>query len=366
MDLSNLLNTGLRCAGQLLRVKRSLASLLRLSGGSRSDSVLGYFIRSFVERSYFSECTNVHNLPEIFHYWSVKYLRPKFEAHGFLHMDMFFTRYLERCFARDDDRLRRFISIGSGNGESEVNIAKLLIDHGHENFTIECLDINKDMLERSQKHAAESGVAEKIIPLRADFNDWTPAHIYDAVMANQALHHVTRLEHLFASVGKALGSQGCFIVSDIIGRNGHLRWPETLPIIQEFWEELPDEYRFNQALRRYERNFRNDGNSDLWNFEGVRAQDILPLSVKCFHFDFFSGFANIIDPFIDRAFGHHFDVHRQWDRDFIDRVHARDESEMFSGRIKPTHMLAVMRNDGPGERCFVDGLSPEQSIREVR
>jgi SAM-dependent methyltransferase len=239
------------------------------------------------------------------------------------------------------------------------------MDRGHENFIFECLDINQNMLDRSQKLAAEAGVGEKVIPLRGDFNNWSPAHEYDGVIANQSLHHVSELEHLFDAIKEALGPHGRFITSDIIGRNGHQRWPEAVPIIQEFWQELPDEYRFNQILQRPEKKIKTSENLYRWNFEGIRAQDILFLSVERFHFDFFAGFANIIDPFIDRSFGHHFDVNSAWDREFIDRVHARDEAEILSGRITPTHMLAVMCSHGPGERCFVDGLSPEQCIRKI-
>jgi len=39
-------------------------------------------------------------------------------------------------------------------------------------------------------------------------------------------------------------------------------------------------------------------------------------------------------------------VDRLWDREFIDRVHERDEAELAAGRIKPAHMFAVMHTGG--------------------
>ena len=72
------------------------------------------------------------------------------------------------------------------------------------------------------------------------------------------------------------------------------------------------------------------------------SQDILPLLLSQFRFKLFFGFANVIEPFVDRTFGYNFDASAPWDRSFIDSVHQRDEAEIFSGRIKPTHMLAVM------------------------
>ena len=114
-------------------------------------------------------------------------------------------------------------------------------------------------------------------------------------------------------------------------------------------------------LRRTEQRFL-DWDCSTSGFEGVRAQDILPLCVERFGFDLFIGFANVIDPFIDRGFGPNFDADAPWDRAFIDRVHARDEAEIRAGRVKPTHMFAVMTR-GPGAGVHHDGLSPADAIR---
>jgi hypothetical protein len=48
-----------------------------------------------------------------------------------------------------------------------------------------------------------------------------------------------------------------------------------------------------------------------------------------------------------------------------DRVHARDEEELAAGRIKPTHMFAVMRNIAVNARIFAGNLSPAQAIRDT-
>lgn len=113
-----------------------------------------------------------------------------------------------------------------------------------------------------------------------------------------------------------------------------------MQIIQEYWRELPKPYRFNLQLRRRERSF-EDWDCSWESFEGIRAQDILPLLIERFDFEFFFAFGNLIDPFIDRGFGPHFDPARDWDRDFIDRVQRRDEAEMRSGAITPTHMQHI-------------------------
>lgn len=141
------------------------------------------------------------------------------------------------------------------------------------------------------------------------------------------------------------------------------RLPEALEIVQEYWRELPEPYRYNVQLRRHEAEFGN-WDCSVVGFEGIRAEDILPLAVQRFGFDLFIGYGNLVDPFIDRGFGPHFDPQRDWDRDFIDRVHVRDEAEMLAGRITPTHMLAVMRRDRSAVPEVWKHLTPSFCLRQ--
>ena len=345
-------------AATLLRAR--FRTLLRAIGGKvRSPN---YRSRLAQELGRFRDEIDANVLPPIFHYWSNRYLRPKLESFGFSHPDAGFVKYAHECLTRAPAGPARIVSIGAGSCDTEVGIACALKEAGHREFVIECLDVNPDTLERGRKLADQRGVAAHIAPLQADFNDWRPSARYDAILANQSLHHVVELEKLFEAVAGALAPHGRFIVSDMIGRNGHQRWPEALVLVQEFWRELPERYRYNRQLRRMEHSF-GDWDCSVSGFEGVRAQDILPLLIERFDFDVFIGFANIIDPFIDRGFGHNFDADAAWDRGFIDRVHERDEAEITSGRIKPTHIFAVLTTQPPGERHFHARMTPEQAIR---
>jgi len=62
----------------------------------------------------------------------------------------------------------------------------------------------------------------------------------------------------------------------------------------DVWRELPDKYKFNHGMKRIEKTFPNTDYS-VAGFEGIRAQDILPLLTRRFHFELFVGFANIVD-----------------------------------------------------------------------
>jgi SAM-dependent methyltransferase len=260
---------------------------LRSLGAAARD--LDYRFRTLTERLRFGRCPTVHALPDIFHYWSNRYLRPKLEAFGTSYPEAFFLKHLERGRAK----------------------------------------------------AAAAGVSEHIAIAPVDLNRWRPTVRFDAVIANQSLHHIVALEPLFDGVARSLAPHVLFIVSDMIGRNGHKRRPEALAIVEEFWRELPDTHQFDRQRRKQHRDY-PDVDCASRGFDGIRSQDILPLLVERFAFDVFIGFANAIDPFVDRSFGPNFSVDRDWDRDFIDRVHAQDEAAILSGAITPTHMLAAM------------------------
>ena len=314
----------------------------------RASLPTGQRARLAAELDRFRDDADVHALPAVFHYWSNRYLRPKLEAIGAADPDEFFAKFLLQCYERCGDGTRRFVSLGAGNCDTEVRLARSLIDAGCRDFTIECLELNDAMLDRGRRQAETEGVGAHVLPLQGDFNRWRPHRRFDGVVANHSLHHVSALERLFDTVCASLAPHAAFIVSDMIGRNGHQRWPEALAIVREFWRELPPSYRYNHQLRRQETEFL-DWDCSTSGFEGIRAQDVLPLLVERFDFDVFLGFANAIDPFVDRGFGPNFSVESSWDRGFIDRVHARDESELSAGRLKPTHMFAVMRSPDDGQ-----------------
>jgi SAM-dependent methyltransferase len=314
------------------------------------------------EISRYADVKNVHDLPPIFHFWSNKYLLPMCQDCGFSGIDNFFAKYLLEAVRCSENPVPRIISIGAGNCDLEIRVAKLLKESGLNLFSFECLELNQHMLGRGKEQSLSEGVAEHMTFTECDFNAWKPTGIYAGIMANHSLHHVVNLEGLLDNVLFSLESTGKFVVSDMIGRNGHQRWPEALEILERFWQELPDSYRYHHLLKRHEPSYINwDCSSE--GFEGIRAQDILPLLVERFDFQLFMGFANVIGPLIDRGFGHNFDTNAEWDRDFIDRVHAADEDGFRSGILKPTQMLAVMTPVPSTNHLYSRGISPKMAVR---
>jgi SAM-dependent methyltransferase len=305
---------------------------------------------------------NVHDLPEIFHYWSNKYLVPKYRQFEFGNPREFYRLYMSKACREQGDKPLWFLSIGAGNCDTEIEVIEPLRAAGVRNFVLECLDINPHMLDRGRSLAQQKQLSETVSFTQADINLWRPKQQYAIIMANQALHHFLELELLFDKVYDALTPDGLFLSDDIIGRNGHMRWPEALVLVNGLWSGLTEKYRYNQQLKRLEIEF---GNWDCSKegFEGVRAQDILPLLVKKFDFELFVGFANLIDIFIDRSFGHNFDPKNPADLNFIDKVHFMDEDNIERGTIKPTHMTAAMVKDKARKPKTYKHLTPEFCVR---
>ncbi len=282
----------------------------------------------------------VNDLPEIFHYWSNKHLVPKFTPHGFSNPDEFFAFYAAKAI--ENKAKSHILSIGAGNCDTEVRLAQALKQQGFEHFTIHCMDINKMMFERGLELAKSCGVEQHLSFLLADFNLWQAERTFDMVLANQSLHHVVELEHLFSQIKLAMADGSYFVTSDMIGRNGHMRWPEALKVLKPIWQTMPDRYKYNHAFKRKEKKYINHDCSTQ-GFEGIRAQDILPLLKENFEFELIIPFANLVTVFIDRPFGPNFDVNKPEDLAFIDKIHNLDEQNFQDNIYQPTQMVAAMQ-----------------------
>jgi SAM-dependent methyltransferase len=311
----------------------------------------------------YRDVANVHELPAIFHYWANKYLRPKLELLGFTSPDDFYIQYITRIAQSNASQPCKILSLGAGNCDTEVHLSELLRNAGIGNFIFHCLEINPQMLARGRRLARERKFLSHFAFIETDINSWDAKISYDIVIANQSLHHIVELELVFDKIRGCLRDSGFFLTNDMIGRNGHLRWPEALELVQACWTLLDEKHKWNHALKRHEATYEN-WDCSLEGFEGIRSQDILPLLTKHFQFDCFIGFSNAINVFVDRAFGHNFDVSSERDCYFIDFVSHLDDYFIEAGKLKPTQMIAAMRKTGQSPARVYKHLTPAFCIRE--
>ncbi len=308
--------------------------------------------------------TQLPELPEIFHYWSNKFLAAEMSRFGFSNSQDFFFHHTKTYLNESTKQQVKILSIGSGDCAFEIGMAQKLLQWQISNFVFECLDFSEESLQKGREAAALAGLSEYFHFTCEDLNSWRPFRKYGIVLASNSFNSLWNLEGIFDSVKRALKKGGLFIVAELIGRNGRMCWPEALDALKPFWDELPESYRYNRVLERQETQFINH-DASREGFEALRTQDVLPLLLERFNFRLFFPYVSITFVFIDRSFGHNFDVEADWDRDFVDRVHLRDETGLQSGELKPTCMLAVLTNRPAETVLRHPALTPQKCVRKV-
>ncbi len=305
---------------------------------------------------------NIHELPEIFHYWSNRYLVSMLET-VFGESDLFeiFANEISAAFARCTDN--SVVSLGAGDCYFEIELASRLRKRGVTDFKITCIELSEHLTDRARSSAKDNGVEEYIELVNADINIWRPSHRVAAYMANQSLHHFVELELIFDNIKENLENEGLFITSDVIGRNGHQRWPEARRYLDKFWARLAPKYKYNHSLKRLDHPQFVDHDCSTEGFEGIRAEDIMPLLVKNFNFRSLVARGGIIEPFIDRGYGHNFDPANPEDVRFIDEVEITNSVLLQEGIIKPTQIVAAMTPDPNVKPKYLGNLSPQFCVR---
>jgi hypothetical protein len=293
----------------------------------------------------------MHDLPKIFHEWSRLFVGPPVrQVFGVTSFGDAYANCFLEC-ARIAPGRPTFLSLGCGDGAVEIDVAQRLQAAGLADFDFLCLDLSPILLERFAQQLPQA-LAGCITLRNADINQSAPGQNFNAIMANHSLHHMVELEGIFAAAYAALHEQGSFITHDMIGRNGHQRWPETKLFIDLVWPLLTARQRLNVPLRRYEQHFL-DHDCSTSGFEGIRAQDILPLILATgFKPHSFVGYGGFIDPIIDRGFGHHFSTDNPDDVFLIRRLGLLNEILLDTGVIKPTIMLARFVKHAVSENAY--------------
>jgi SAM-dependent methyltransferase len=320
-----------------------------------------YSARLTEEVDRFADVEVIHDLPEIYGYWAVRYCLPLFEELGYSGLEGFYDDEVAAICARRAPARARMVSLGAGNGDIELDIAHRLAERGVDNLELVLLELNPAMLERAHAQAAELGIADRVSGVEADLNTWVADGGADVYFASHSLHHVVELEHLFDEVKRSLRPDGVLVINDMIGRNGHQRWPEAARLVDMIWSRIPERYRHNPIHQRVDEVY-PDVDYSTEGFEGIRAQDILPLLLERFHPDAFITFMNVIDPFVDRVHGRNVDPERPEDRHFIDLVAQLDDAALDLGIVTPTHLVGSFRTR-PCEPRYPRGRSPELTLR---
>ncbi len=304
----------------------------------------------------------LHTLPAIRDYWFHKFVMPRVREvfyRGKRKQGNFYAHFFENILRTAPNGGACLLSLGTGDCKLEVGIVKELRERGLDQFQFECLELSESLLQMGRRMAENEDVSDLMVFSQTDMNEWTPRREYNGVIAHHALHHFVELEKIFSGVIQCLGDTGIFMTCDVIGRNGHLLWPEVLSIIESLWRSLPEEKTFNHQFKKKYKEFPNHDCSTA-GFEGIRAQDILPLLVDNFCFEYFLGYGGLTDPFVGRGFGDNYTPSSSDDREFIGAIQLMNDTLCDVGYLKPTRLMAVLRPPGLCEQArFFRHWSPE-------
>lgn len=286
----------------------------------------------------YQTCSNVHDLPECFHYVSNAYLKQLVQTSlGVPSFESLIVKYVNEILKSKKVDDLEIISFGSGNCDFEINLIK---NHSID-CHLTCCEINPEMIKRGMSLAAESGVSDRVSFVETDINSMKLTKSYDIYIANHSLHHFVGLEHIFSEIHKSMTDSSYFLVHDMIGRNGHMFWNNTLDFCNRIWRMLPNELKYNHQLKQFVPK-RVQWDCSLEGCEGIRAQDVLPLLDTTFSFHDFATFFSIANRFIDRDFGHNYDIKNPLHKALLDMIWQLDDYMCRNKLLRPTQMMASM------------------------
>jgi SAM-dependent methyltransferase len=133
----------------------------------------------------------------------------------------------------------RALSLGCGFGALERDlVARGLVQH------FEAFDLAEGAIAEARRLAAQAGLDQRIAYRVADLEhvDFPPGSI-DVVFAHSSVHHVERLEALFAAVARALRPGGLFHLHEFVGPT-RFQWTDAqLQLGNALLDALPPHLR---------------------------------------------------------------------------------------------------------------------------
>lgn len=323
-----------------LIAKRTIAALAKVLPATASRR-----LRALAERAAFNMTPQYQGetLPPIFGYWSSRFLAPDAHRLGIDSPKAFFLNRILKS-ASNGSAPVRVLSAGAGACNMEVALAEQLKATGVQ-VHITCIDFNPTLMHRAAATAQTRQVSALMTFDARDCNLPFELPPQDVIIVNQFFHHVTALETFCRSLRDSLAPQGTLLSSDIIGRNGHLLWPDVEAEVQRVWAELPAAKRHDRHFNAIQTRYRPIDHAAYSN-EGVRAQDIVGCLLAEFDFELFFSFGAAIVPFIERRIGFNFDPMQADDQTLIDRIHALDAAALSTGRYPAANMIAALRHKG--------------------
>jgi SAM-dependent methyltransferase len=175
--------------------------------------------------------------------------------------------------------LNRALVLGCGSGWLE----RALAGRGRFQSIVAC-DFASEAVAKARRSAGEAnlrGIEYKVLDLeREDLGG-----PYDAVFANDVLHHITDLEGLYGRIHAALAPDGKLFFNEYVGPNRFQYSDERMEMINRYFRLFPDRLRMSPSsdtvlhcrTRADPAKLAADDPT-----EAVRSEDVLPLARRVF------------------------------------------------------------------------------------
>ncbi len=216
------------------------------------------------------------------------------------------SQYAVKKYVKTGDQgVAEGLVLGCGNGVLDRELRKLRAIE-----RIDAYDIAPGAIEEATRLTAKAGFGGITYHV-ADLNHVElPAGKYDVAFCSSAVHHIERLEHLFAQVRRALKPGGYFIILEYVGPSQFQFPPKVVRIINDLLQILPPELRVRSDDGAVKDSFEaptREYMNCVDPSEAIRSDEILPLMGQFFELVEVKPYGGTINHMLLHAIVHNFD-----------------------------------------------------------
>lgn len=141
--------------------------------------------------------------------------------------------------------LERTLVIGCGGGHLERALARK-----DAVGRILAVDADADQVARAREQAERVGLGTISYSVFDPERGELPPGPWDAIFAQDVLHHVSRLGELLARIGASLSRRGRFVMAEYVGPARFQYSDERMDLVARYFRLLPDRLRRDPATGR--------------------------------------------------------------------------------------------------------------------
>jgi SAM-dependent methyltransferase len=173
-----------------------------------------------------------------------------------------------------------------------------------------------------------------------------PGGPFDAIVANDVLHHIMDLEGLYARIHDALAPEGKLLFNEYVGPNRFQYSDARMALINRYFRLVPDHLRFQPYWRSlFWRRPRVDPAGLIADdpTEAVRSEDVLPLARKFFDTEAEYPYGGgLLNPLLFEIITN-FDEQNPYDAGLLRMLCDAEDRLTRSGAIEPDFYIFVGR-----------------------